>query len=91
MAFNFPAKYHIYPDETIEAAIAIINELGWHLRLVQGADEKWYIGSGEDGSFLFVSDQRSEVEAFIFGMALTLATVPGDIYNEISKNFRESL
>ncbi len=92
MAYEFPHKYHIYPKENIESAIQISNELGWHISLVQGSNGRWYVATGgEEQHATFISDERYECEAFIFGMALMAATVPEDIYKEMAKRFVDDL
>ena len=92
MAYEFPDKHHIYPKENVESAIAIINEIGWHLSLIQGSNGRWYVATGGvEQHATFISDERAECEAFIFGMALTLATVPENIYEEMAKRFVDDL
>lgn len=92
MAYEFPDRYHIYPKEDLESAIEIVNKLGWHLRIVQGSDRRWYVSTGgTEQHATFFSDERAECEAFIFGMALIVATVPEDIYQEMAKRFVDDL
>ena len=92
MAYEFPWIYHIYPEENLESALCLVNELEWQLALWQSPNGRWYVlTDGEEKHAVFISDERSECEAFIFGMALLLATVPEDIYKEMAKRFRDDL
>lgn len=69
------------PYEGLEGAIKFLSEdLDWNLTIRQVNDE-WCLRSGDQ--LLFVSSTKEELEAFLWGMALSFAVLPSKIIEQI--------
>ena len=72
----------VIPGGTFEGSIEFLNSLSWDIRLdSQGG--KWRALSGEH--ILAAASTKEELEAFILGMTIGLAVLPGSMLDEIRK------
>ncbi len=75
-------KWHSLVGE-YEKALKMVNGLGWNLspRPRQSGEWALFAGDQEIGNF----SNRSEMEAFVTGMALALGVLPDDVIQQIKK------
>lgn len=68
------------PGQDLQGAISILNSFDWNISK-EKFNENWRLFSGD--RLLFSSDNETEVDAFIFGMALSFAVLPNEIQDKI--------
>ena len=73
---------YIPGSNSLEDAINYLNSFDWNLTLKQ-SDNIMQLFAGDQ--LLFNCNNRSEVEAFVLGMAISLAVPPSNIHKEIRK------
>ena len=69
-------------QSALEYLIGFTRNLTWMER-----DGKWILFAGEP--VLFKGDTKEEMEAFILGMAITLATLSDEIKDQIMDYYKE--
>ena len=70
------------PSGTLEEGIEFLNSLSWNIRWMQDGGQ-WKAFSGE--RLLVATNTRHELEAFILGMTIALAVLPGPMLDDIRK------
>jgi hypothetical protein len=70
-------------DKVIET---LNNDFCWNLEIVHG-QEKIFVKSGE--SVIFISDSHAEINAFLYGMGLSVMGVPEELFIPLSKGMKE--
>ncbi len=70
------------PGGTLEESIEFLNSLSWHISWGQYGGQ-WQAFSGE--RLLVSTHTKQELEAFILGMTIALAVLPGPILDDIRK------
>lgn len=70
------------PGQSLEGGIEFLNQLSWNLTVRQKL-KNWQLYAGDQ--ILFEAFSEDELEAFIHGMAITLAVLPEYIIAEIKK------
>lgn len=73
------------PDSTIEGGVELTNQLYWNISLTR-VGRQWSIFSGD--SLIFSSDSRQETNAFLYGLSLAYAVLPGDIFERLREDLR---
>ena len=69
-------------DKVVET---LNNDFCWGLEIVQG-QHKIFVKSGE--SVIFSSDSRAEVDAFLYGMGMSVMGVPEELFIPLSKGMK---
>jgi hypothetical protein len=77
----------VLPDQSLESGVKLLTELGWHLRVreVEGA---LFVNSGH--TTLLKTSSREVVDALLFGMAISFATLPPRALEEVRRFVKES-
>jgi hypothetical protein len=70
------------PGDSMEESIEFLNSLSWNISLGQH-DGLWQAFSGE--RLLVEANTEHELEAFILGMTIALAVLPGSMLDDIRK------
>lgn len=65
-----------------QGAVDILNNLGWNLSWHE-YEGRWHLWSGDQP--FFVGDTKDEFEAFLCGMAISLAVLPDSIIEQIKQ------
>ena len=65
------------PDGTLESSLTLANQLQWNLEVIEGAGH-WVVRSGDQP--IFRTDSRSELDAFLYGLALAYAVLPDPVF-----------
>jgi hypothetical protein len=68
--------------DDLQDAAAVLNDLEWHLRWKE-LDGRWYLWAGV--SKLFIGDTQGELQAFIWGMAVSWTALPDACIEEIKR------
>ncbi len=70
------------PSNDVRGAAELLNEYGWHLswKVVEG---RWHLWGGDQ--LLFVGATQAELEAFLYGMAISLVVLPDELLEEIKQ------
>jgi hypothetical protein len=76
----------LIPGNNFRGAINFLDSLGWNITINRN-EEIIKVYTGEP--LLYKSSNNQEIEAFIFGMALSLAVLPGDILGRIREIIKE--
>jgi hypothetical protein len=74
------------PGDSMEESIEFLNSLSWNISLGQH-DGLWLAFAGE--RLLVEANTEHELEAFILGMTIALAVLPGSILDDIRKRVAE--
>ena len=70
------------PGKSIDECIQFLNDLSWNIILeVEGNHEIAYAGD----RLLVQTDTKRELEAFLFGMTISLAVLSDDILEDIKR------
>ena len=70
------------PGESIEGALRFLDELKWHIRIVQSGDT-FSVGAGH--RLLLKTSSREEVDTFLYGIALAYSLLPKPILDQFKK------
>ena len=70
----------------IKDAIGILERLDWNLTYQKSGDS-WKLFGGDQ--LIITTKTESELNAFIFGMALGISVLPDEILDQIRKIIRE--
>lgn len=65
-----------------QGAVRILNDLSWNLSWYEHAG-RWHLWTGDKP--IFVGDTEGEFQAFVCGMALSLAVLPESILEQIKQ------
>jgi hypothetical protein len=68
------------PGNDFNGAVSFLDSLGWNVSFIR-SDNQRKVFTGD--RLLYSSSNEQEVEAFILGMALGLAVLPGEILDRI--------
>jgi hypothetical protein len=63
----------VLPEHSLEAGIELLKELGWKLK-VREAEGSFFVNSGH--TVLLKTSSRDAVDALLYGMAISFATLP---------------
>jgi hypothetical protein len=74
------------PGHNYNGAISLLNSLDWNISF-RKSDREYKVFAGDQ--LLYKSTYEKEIEAFIFGMALSLSVLPGDILDRIREIIKE--
>lgn len=74
------------PGNNLDGAISFLDSLDWNIT-IKKSNEMVRVYAGEP--LLYKSSNNQEIEAFIYGMALSLAVLPGEIINRIREIIKE--
>ena len=75
------------PEHSLEAGIKLLNELGWNLQ-VKEFDGSFLVNAGH--IVLLKTSSREAVEALLYGMAISFASLPEPALRAVRKFVRES-
>jgi hypothetical protein len=75
-----------FPRSDIKGAISFLDSLDWYISYHK-LEHSWELLSGD--KLIISTDTEKESEAFILGMALSLAVLPDEVLNEIRRIIRE--
>ena len=70
------------PGGTLEESIEFLNSLSWNIHLIE-VDGQWKAYGGDH--LLVATSTKRELEAFILGMTIALAVLPGPMLEDIRK------
>jgi hypothetical protein len=68
------------PGSSLEGGLELLKSLEWHISYKQVGDT-WWIWAGDQ--WVFKTDSRDTMEAFLYGMALSYAVLPDNILESI--------
>jgi hypothetical protein len=74
------------PGSNFDGAVSFLGSLGWNISFSRLENQIKVFGGDR---LLYKSANEQEVEAFILGMALSLAVLPGDILGRIREIIKE--
>lgn len=72
----------VLPDRSLESGINLLKELGWHLQ-VREIDGTLFVNSGH--TVLLKASSQESVDALLYGMAISFATLPKPALDEVRK------
>lgn len=70
------------PDRSLESGVKLLRELGWHLS-IREVDGVLFVNSGH--TVLLKTSSRETVDALLYGMAISFATLPPRAVEEVRK------
>jgi len=70
------------PDQSLEAGVRLLNELEWNLN-VREMDGHFLVSGGHVA--LLKTTSAEAVEAFLYGLAISYATLPKDALEAVRK------
>lgn len=70
-------------DKVVET---LNNDFCWNLEIIPG-EHQIFVKSGE--SVIFTSDSHGEINAFLYGMGLSVMGVPEELFIPLSKGMKE--
>ena len=74
-------------EQSLEAGIKMLKDLGWNL-LVREMDGYYFVNSGH--TVLLKTSSSEAVEALLYGMAISFATLPEVALQAVRKFVKES-
>jgi len=74
------------PDQSLEAGMKLAKELGWNLR-VREIDGFLFVNTGH--IVLLKTTSREAVEALLYGIAISMTTLPPRAQEEVRRFVRE--
>jgi hypothetical protein len=75
------------PNQSLESGVKLLRELGWHLS-VREVDGVLFVNSGH--TVLLKTSSREVADAFLYGMAISFATLPPRAVEEVRRFVKES-
>lgn len=72
---------------SIGTCLTYANRFLWNLSTFRGADDRWYVKSGE--TVIFVSDEEESRDSFLYGIGLAYAGVPEDLLAQLESELRD--
>lgn len=74
--------------ESLDEVVKTLNDdFCWSMEIVQGLGGKWFVKSGE--SVIFTADNKDSVDAFIYGMGMSIMGIPDHLFDRLSKEMKE--
>jgi hypothetical protein len=67
-------------------AVTVLNDLEWNLRWKK-QDGRWHLFAGN--TKLFIGDTQGELQAFIWGMAVSFTALPESLIDEVKRIIAE--
>jgi len=77
----------VLPNQSLDAGIELLKELGWNLQ-VREIDGFLFVNSGH--TVLLKTTSRDAVEALLYGMAISFATLPKPAIEAVRKFVKEA-
>jgi len=77
----------VLPEQSLEAGVKLLKELGWHIQ-VREIDGVLFVNSGH--TILLKTSSRESVEALLYGMAISFATLPAAALQAVRRFVKES-
>lgn len=77
----------VLPNQSLEAGIKLLKELGWNLE-VREIEGFLFVNSGH--TVLLKTTSRDAVEALLYGMAISFATLPEGAIEAVRKFVKEA-
>ncbi len=74
------------PERSLDAGIKLLNELGWNLQ-VREVEGFLFVNSGH--MVLLKTTSQEAVEAMLYGMAISFATLPAKALEEVRRFAKE--
>jgi hypothetical protein len=71
---------------SMEKAVALVNEFCWSISMME-ENGVWYVRMKEN--ILFSADSREAVDAFLYGMALSLSGIPEPILTHLRQDVKD--
>lgn len=71
---------------SIQAGIDLLSDLGWNINIIQH-DSSWFVRSGEKP--IFHTDDRTAIDTFLYGMALSYSVVPETILDQFRREIAD--
>ena len=72
----------------IDDAKDLINRFCWSLEVAQ-KEGTWYVTTGDaEKHVIFSADSRESVDAFLYGMGLAYAGIPGHLFDQLEKDIK---
>lgn len=72
---------------SIDQVIKLLNEsFCWNLSIVQGGSH-WFVRAGDQE--IFSADNRDAIDAFLYGMGLSLSSIPEPIFSGLTKDMKQ--
>jgi len=68
------------PSGSLECGIELLNKMRWHIRVTPSSSGTWVVLTGH--SVLLRTDSRETVDAFLYGMALSHASLPPKLQDD---------
>jgi hypothetical protein len=77
----------VLPEESLESGLRLLKELGWNIH-VREIDGVFFVNSGH--IVLLKTSSRESVDALLYGMAISFATLPKVAIDEVRRFVKES-
>jgi hypothetical protein len=73
--------------ESLDKAVETLNnDFCWSLEIIHG-EHRSFVKSGE--SLIFSSDSREAVDAFLYGMGMSVMGIPQHLFDQLSEGMKE--
>jgi hypothetical protein len=72
---------------SLEEVVEVLNrDFCWFLSVDEGKNGKWFVRGGE--KVIFSADSREAVDAFLYGMGLSIMSIPEEIFDQLSHQMK---